>query len=91
MNLGTRSLLTDHDDHMPLERYYAVDRIEGTTAVLVDDDGHSASVPIDRLPRGLNDGVVLRVTFEAENVPNWSRATLDMAETERRMKEGPEA
>ena len=72
---------------MPLERYYAVDRIEGTTAVLIDDDGHSASVPTDRLPQGLDEGVVLRVILEAENVPNWSRATLDKVETERRMKE----
>ena len=73
---------------MPTERFYIVDRIEGSTAVLIDDDGHAASVPIDRLPSGLDHGVVLRITFEAENVPNWSRATLDQAETERRMTEG---
>ncbi|MGD8726385.1 MAG: DUF3006 domain-containing protein [Gemmatimonadales bacterium] len=72
---------------MPTERYYAVDRIEGTIAVLIDDHGHSASVPVDRLPRGVDEGVVLRVTFEAENVPNWSRSTLDVAETQRRKQE----
>ncbi len=72
---------------MRLERFYVVDRIEGTTAVLIDDDGHSASVPIDRLPRETAEGVVLRVTFEAASVPNWSRSTLDKVETERRRKE----
>jgi len=72
---------------MRLERFYVVDRIEGTTAVLIDDDGRSASVPIDRLPRETEEGAVLRVTFEAENVPNWSRSTLDHVETERRMRE----
>ena len=75
---------------MPTERYYAVDHIEGTTAILVDDDGHSASVPLDRLPHELEEGMVLRVTFEAENVPNWSRSALDIVETERRMREGGE-
>ena len=73
---------------MPHERYYAVERIEGTTAILVDDDGHSASVPLDRLPPEVEQGIVLRVTFVAENVPNFSRATLDVVETERRLKEG---
>ena len=72
---------------MSIERYYTVDRVEGTTAVLVDDEGRSASVPIDRLPGGLDEGVVLRGTFEAENVPNWSRATIDQIETDRRLSE----
>jgi hypothetical protein len=72
---------------MSIERYYAVDRIEGITAVLVDDEGRTASVPIDRLPEGLEEGVVLRVAFETENVPNWSRATIDQVETDRRLVE----
>lgn len=75
---------------MSLERYYAVDRIEGTTAVLVDDHAHTASVPMDRLPAGTREGVILRVTFVAENVPNWSQSAIDEAETARRAQEGKE-
>jgi hypothetical protein len=65
------------------ERLYVVDRIEQAVAVLVDDQGRSASVPTDRLPPGTGEGVVLRIPFE-RNVPNWSQAMIDRTETERR-------
>jgi hypothetical protein len=62
---------------------YIVDRIEQAVAVLVDDNGRTASVPTERLPAGTGEGVVLRIPFE-RNVPNWSQAMVDRAETERR-------
>jgi hypothetical protein len=70
------------DDH-----FFTVDHLEGVIAVLVDDDGHAASVPVERLPQGIHEGTVVRVTFESENVPNWSRATIDVIETNRRRRE----
>ncbi len=67
----------------PTERFYAIDRVEQHVAILVDDEGRSASVPVNRLPSGTAEGVVLRIPFET-NVPNWSRAVIDPAETQRR-------
>lgn len=40
-------------------RTYSVDRIEGDVAVLVDDDGHSASIPVLQLPASVRSGDVL--------------------------------
>ena len=65
------------------ERIYVVDRIEQSVAVLVDDGGRTASVPVGRLPAGTAEGIVLRIPFTT-GVPNWSDAMVDRAETERR-------
>jgi hypothetical protein len=65
------------------ERLYVVDRIEQAVAVLVDDNGRTASVPTERLPAGTGEGVVLRIPFD-NGVPNWSEAMVDRAETDRR-------
>ena len=67
----------------PIERFYVVDRLESAVAVLIDDQGRTASVPLDRLPTGTAAGIVLRVPLDA-TVPNWSRAFIDREETERR-------
>jgi len=71
----------------PIERYYAVDRIESGVAVLIDDQGRTASVPLDRLPAGTSDGIVLRVPLD-DTVPNWSRAFIDSDESARRQGGG---
>ena len=39
---------------------YSVDRLEGDVAVLVDEDGNSASLLLDELPAGVRAGVMLR-------------------------------
>jgi hypothetical protein len=65
------------------EHTYVVDRIDQAVAVLVDEQGRTASVPVDRLPAGTGEGVVLRIPFE-QNVPNWSQAMVDRTATERR-------
>jgi len=71
----------------PIERFYVVDRLESAVAVLIDDQGRTASVPLDRLPAGTAAGIVLRVPLDA-TVPNWSRAFIDREETERRTAGG---
>jgi hypothetical protein len=65
------------------ERAYVVDRIDQAVAVLIDEQGRTASVPVDRLPAGTGEGVVLRIPVE-QNVLNWSQAMIDRAATERR-------
>lgn len=65
--------------------FYAVDRIEGTIAVLVGDDGSTIEVPKTLLPRGVREGTVLRVGLGSDGSPDWSRASIDKEEQARRM------
>ena len=70
----------------PAESRWTVDRIENGVAVLLNDVGHGASVPLSRLPPQTAPGVVLAIPIE-QNVPNWSAAMIDSAETLRRRGE----
>lgn len=65
--------------------YYVVDRIEGNEAVVVGDDGRTFDVPKRDLPKGANEGAVLRVDDKGEPI-DWSRAEIDKAERDRRLK-----
>ena len=69
---------------------YAVDRLEGSVAVLVSDSGATVQMPRIELPTGLREGVVLRVSFGAENLPDWSSAVIDRQEEQRRLREAKE-
>jgi hypothetical protein len=71
------------------ELVLVVDRIEGPTAVLVDDGGRQIAVPVDRLPRNppVREGDVLRVPLDDTQRPDWFAAVVDQAETERRRAE----
>jgi hypothetical protein len=71
------------------ELVLAVDRLEGPTAVLVDEDGRQIVVPVDRLPRNpkVQEGDVLRVPVDHAQRPDWFAAVVDQAETERRRAE----
>jgi len=65
--------------------HYVVDRIEGKTAVVVGDDGRSIDVPAADVPRGAKEGTVLRVEVTKGPI-DWSRAQIDNAERDRRLK-----
>lgn len=65
--------------------YYVVDRFEGKTAVVVGDDGRSLDVPRRDLPKGAQEGTVLRVETKGDPI-DWSRAEIDKAERDRRLK-----
>jgi DUF3006 family protein len=67
--------------------FYAVDRLEGNSAVLVGDSGDTSEMPRVELPNGLREGTVLRVAFGAQNLPDWSSAVIDRQEEERRLRE----
>ena len=70
--------------------FYAVDRLEGTIAVLVSDSGATVQMPRVELPTGIREGAVLRVRFGAQNLPDWSSAVIDKEEEQRRLREAKE-
>ena len=67
--------------------FYSVDRLERAVAVLVGDDGVALDVLKKTLPVKVREGVVLRVPLDADGKPDWSSATVDDAERERRLQE----
>ena len=69
------------------EAFYSVDRLERAVAVLVGDDGVGLDVLKKALPVTVREGVVLRVRLDAGGKPDWSSATVDDAERERRLRE----
>jgi hypothetical protein len=69
------------------ELVLVLDRIEGPTAVLVDDSGRQTALPLDRLPKAIAEGDVLRVPLDHAQRPDWFAAVVDAAETERRRAE----
>lgn len=71
---------------MPADQLFTVDRLEGTSAMLLDDAGRAVTVPRGRLPRDMREGDVLRVPL-FNDAPDWGRAAVDGAETSRRLDE----
>ena len=69
------------------EAFYSVDRLERTVAVLVGDDGVGLDVLKRSLPVKVHEGLVLRVRLDAAGQPDWSSATIDDAERERRQQQ----
>ena len=72
------------------QEYCAVDRIEGAIAVLIDDAGDELAVELSELPKGIKEGVVLRVAHDPDGNPVWASAVIDDAEAQRRKSEADE-
>ncbi len=68
-----------------MERRFAIDRFEGESAVVIDDDGVQLEVQRRQLPMGAREGSLLRAPVE-NGAPVWSKAVLD--EAEREIREG---
>ena len=66
--------------------FYVVDRIEGTTAVIVADDGRTFDAPRRALPTGCREGTVLRIDAASMERPDWSKAVIDEPERIRRIE-----
>ncbi|MGE5802876.1 MAG: DUF3006 domain-containing protein [Gemmatimonadota bacterium] len=66
--------------------FYAVDRVEGSTAVVVGDDGKAIDVNRSALPARAREGTVLHVALAPDGSPDWSSAELDEGERQRRLK-----
>jgi hypothetical protein len=71
---------------MPGPEFFVVDRIEGTTAIVVSDDGRTFDLPRDQLPHGSHEGTVLRATSTGRTL-DWASATIDEGERQRRQKD----
>ncbi len=66
--------------------FYVVDRIEGTTAVIVADDGRTFDAPRRALPKGCREGTVLRIDTANMESPDWANAVIDEPERVRRLE-----
>lgn len=64
--------------------HYAVDRIDGDVAVLVDDEGAVVTVSWLDLPEGTEEGSIVAIDFDDDGDPDWSSALLDEDERLRR-------
>jgi DUF3006 family protein len=58
--------------------------------VLVGDDGVELDVPESTLPVRVREGEVLRVRLDVDGSPEWTSATIDPVERERRLQEARE-
>ena len=67
---------------------WVVDRIEGDTVVLVEDEtGRSLDVARSLMSVGVEEGTVLRVPVTDEGAPDWRSAVLDEELRRRRLAE----
>jgi len=71
--------------------FYVVDRIEGTTAVIVADDGREFDVPRRALPKGCREGTVLRIDAASMESLDWANAVIDETERVRRLERARDA
>lgn len=71
---------------MPKECYYVVDKIVGGVAILLRDDKQQVAIPISRLPRGVDQGTVLRIYLAEADTPVWSSVEIDESEAKRRLE-----
>jgi hypothetical protein len=66
----------------------AVDRLEGSVAVIVMDDGRQLDIPRRRLPKeGRRAGAVMQVEVNEKQEPIWSTARVDRGQEQRRLDE----
>lgn len=69
-------------------RLFVVDRREGDTLVMIDDEGRTIDVPSARLPKPCRaEGAVVRVAADGEGGLLWETARRDRAEERRRIAE----
>jgi hypothetical protein len=65
--------------------HVAIDRLEGESAVVIDDAGRAYDVPRSVLPAPLVEGTVLIVSDGPDGMPDWSTAVVDREERDRRL------
>jgi hypothetical protein len=67
--------------------YFVIDRIEGSAAVVVADDGREFEVPRRALPEAADEGTVLRLNLDHPLIGDWSAAAVDEEERARRQRQ----
>lgn len=66
--------------------YWTVDHVGSDRAVVVDDKGRAETLPLSVLPAGVEKLAVLKVEVSADGKIDWSTATVDDSETDRRRR-----
>ncbi|HKS06225.1 MAG TPA: DUF3006 family protein [Gemmatimonadaceae bacterium] len=67
---------------------FVVDRREGATVVVIDDDGNAHDVQTQTLPPDCRaEGAVIRVVVGAKGKPEWKTALRDKEEERRRRED----
>ncbi len=61
---------------MSTEQIFVVDRVEGVTAILIDERQQQVAVPVTLLPSGVAEGLTLHVVVDDTGKPNWGAARL---------------
>jgi hypothetical protein len=61
---------------MSTERTFTVDRLEGTTAILIDERQQQIAVPVALLPSGVAEGQTVHVVVDDTGKPSWGSARL---------------
>ena len=64
--------------------WFVIDRFEGDTAILQNDDGADFNVEGSIIDPASSEGSVLRVAIDDGGEPQWETALVDDDETERR-------
>jgi len=64
--------------------FFVINRLDGTTAIILSDDGREFEVPRRALPEEVDEGAVLRLNLEHPVTGDWSAAAVDAAERARR-------
>lgn len=72
---------------MPTEQRYAVDRLNETTAVLIDENGNTIAIPKNRLGVTPEEGMILFIPVDSSGTPNWNEARVDQEAAEAARKE----
>jgi hypothetical protein len=71
---------------MASRHHLAVDKVHTSDAVILDDTGRAFTVPLSALPPELAERTVLEVLVADDGTPDWSTATIDEVETQRRQR-----
>lgn len=64
--------------------FYRIDRIRGSAAFILADDGREFEVPCRALPDDAATGAVLRLNLDHPVTGDWSAAAVDEDERARR-------
>ena len=67
--------------------YFRIDRIEGSAAYILADDGREFEVPRRALPDDASAGALLRLNLDHPLTGDWSAAAVD--DDERVRRSGP--
>ncbi len=72
---------------MSTEQRYTVDRLDASTAVLIDENGNTIAIPKNRLGVAPEEGMILFIPVDRSGTPDWNEARVDREGAEEARKE----